>query len=339
MRREPRGSAPGIGADPDRRHGCRADRRRRTIVAHEPCPTFADQASFDAAVKAYFEEDIVKAGLQRELATRPLTSIFTPADREALAVAAASGRCERITYLSQGLRVRGFIVRPHGSGAHPTLIFLRGGGQEYGKIEAVTLLTLLAFADAGFTVVATQYRGVDGGEGKDEYGGAEVADVLSLVPVAAAEGADTQRLFVVGGSRGGMEAVLALRRGLRAKAIALRAPLTDLWASVAARPELAEVYRATMPDYDVRKKEHFDERSAIRHVAEIDAPVLLLSARQDWRVHVDSVKAFDDALAAAGKPHKLIIYERDEHQLAFHRHQWIGDVVDWFVKQGAFESQ
>lgn len=307
-----------------------------TIVAREPCPTFADQAAFDAAVKAYYEEDIIKAGLEAELAARPLTTIFTPADRDALAVAVADKRCERVTYLSEGLRVRGFIVRPHGTGSHPTLIYLRGGGMEFGKIEPVTLITLLAFADAGFTVVATQYRGVDGGEGRDEYGGAEVADVLSLVPMAKAEGADTERLFVLGGSRGGMEALLALQRGLRAKAVALRAPLTNLWAALQERPELEEMYRATMPDYDTRKREHLDERSVVTRLREITPPILLLGARQDWRVSAASVQAVADGLAHMGKPHKLVIYERDEHQLAFHHRQWIGEVVGWFASYGAF---
>lgn len=301
------------------------------ILAREPCPTLADQAAFDAAIRDYYEEDILKAGLEAELAARPLTTIFTSADREALANASTSGRCERVTYRSDGLRVKGFVVRPSAPGPHPVVIYLRGGNREYGKIEPVTLLTLLALADAGFVVVATQYRGVDEGEGDDEFGGADVNDVLSLVPLAAqVPGADTKRLYLLGGSRGGMQGVLALRKGLPAKAAAFRAPLVDMWDSLARRPDLEKQYRETMPDYDARKEEHFVERSAIKHVTELSAPILLLHGRQDWRVSLESVQAFADALKAAGKPHKLVIYEREEHQLALHRREWIAEVAAWF---------
>jgi dipeptidyl aminopeptidase/acylaminoacyl peptidase len=303
------------------------------VLERAACPVPVDDAAFVAEIDAYHREDIEQAGLGEELAARPLDTIFTAEERDRLRAAAAGGRCERVIYASGGLRVVGFVLRPPAdtAGPHPVMIWLRGGNRDFGQIGPVTLLTLLRFAEAGFVVVATQYRGVDGGEGADEFGGADVDDVLALVPLARGlPGADVERLYVLGGSRGAMQAVLALRRGLPARAVAFRAGMYDLVKSLADRPELANRWSEIMPGWDTDRAGALAERSAIRHVAELDAPVLLLHGRQDWRVDVEDAEAFAAALAAAGKPHELVVYEREEHQLVFHRDEWIAKVVDWF---------
>ena len=83
-------------------------------------------------------------------------------------------------------------------------------------------------------VVASQYRGVVGGEGLDELKGREVNDVLALVLLARSlDGADVDRLYLAGGSRGAMEGTLAMRRGLPVRAAAFRGGLFDLPSSMA----------------------------------------------------------------------------------------------------------
>jgi dipeptidyl aminopeptidase/acylaminoacyl peptidase len=307
-----------------------------TIVERAPCPGFADQTAFDAAIKAYYEEDIVTAGLTEELAARPLTSLFPAADRERFERANTAGRCERVIYKSEGLRVVGFVVRPETPGPHPVMIYLRGGSGEFGKIENVTLLTLLAFADAGFVVVATQYRGVDGGEGVHEMGGRELADVFNLRALAKTlPEANVDKLFLYGGSRGGMEGLLALRKGLAVRAAAFRAPMTDARAALAHRPDLAKPWKMFVLDFETDREAALDRLSAIKHVDALTAPILLLAGRQDWRVEVKTTEALAAALAARKRDHKLVIYEREEHQLAFHRTEWIGEVIAWFKAHGA----
>ena len=38
----------------------------------------------------------------------------------------------------------------------------------------------------------------------------------------------------------------------------------------------------------------------------------------------------------SGVEHQVIVYETDEHQLAFHRPEWLAEVVAWFAKHGAY---
>ena len=52
-------------------------------------------------------------------------------------------------------------------------------------------------------VFASQYRGADGSEGQDEYCGADVQDVLSLLDIARAHsGWDGKHSLMMGWSRG-----------------------------------------------------------------------------------------------------------------------------------------
>ena len=73
--------------------------------------------------------------------------------------------CRRITYLSDGLKVVGFMVRPADAGRrYPVIVFNRGGLLDVGKIHEMNLVDFHDLASQGFIVVASQYRGNDGGE-------------------------------------------------------------------------------------------------------------------------------------------------------------------------------
>lgn len=310
-----------------------------TILSRAPCQVDTDPRAFSRALNEYYQDDILQAKLATELAAQPLHTIFTDDENNRLAAAARDGRCERVIYSSSGLRVAGFVLRPAGPGPHPVLFWLRGGNRDFGKIEPVTLLNLKALADAGFVVVASQYRGADGGEGADEFGGADVDDVLALVPLARSQpGADVERLYLLGGSRGAMQGMLAMRRGLPVRAAAFRGGLYDLKQSLVYRPQLGALWKELMPDQKVNADQALERRSAILWAGEMRAPILILHGRQDWRARVEEAEAFGNALAKAGVKHKLVIYERDEHQLALHRTQWLSEVVQWFRAHGAFQA-
>src|SRR5712691_7115675 len=87
--------------------------------------------------------------------------------------------CLKIHYISDGLKVVGYIVRPRGTEGrrYPIIIYNRGGFLEIGKLDAWNLLDFYRLASDGFVILASQYRGNDGGEGREELGGADVNDV------------------------------------------------------------------------------------------------------------------------------------------------------------------
>ncbi|MBZ0232764.1 MAG: prolyl oligopeptidase family serine peptidase, partial [Deltaproteobacteria bacterium] len=242
-------------------------------------------------------------------------------------------------YAVGGLRVVGFVVQPPApapAGGHPVILWLRGGNRDLGKVSPFHLAHMLDLAEAGFVVVATQYRGVDGGDGQDEFGGRDVADVHALVPLARRlPGADATRLFLVGNSRGAMSGLVAMRQGLPVRAAAFRSGMYDLERTIRERPGLEQIYVEIVPEWTSDRAGALRRRSPIRWTGALRAPILVLQARQDWRTSLDGALAFHLALGETDLEHALVIYERDEHQLAFHRREWLAETVAWFRRHDA----
>src|SRR5258705_12775791 len=88
-------------------------------------------------------------------------------------------------------------------------------------------------ASAGFVVLASQYRGIDGSEGKDEVGGADLDDVMNLFPLARSLGyIDMDRIFMWVLSRGGLMTLQALKRGGPIKAAVVVGKPTETMVSI-----------------------------------------------------------------------------------------------------------
>ncbi len=249
--------------------------------------------------------------------------------------------CFRIKYLSDGLQVAGFLVKPKTiNGKAPVVIFNRGGNEEFGRITLGAILELSRFAEAGFVALASEYRGIAGSEGKDEFGGEDVHDVLNLVPLAESLGyADTKNLFIYGVSRGGMMTYLALKHGLPARAAAVVGGLADLEDEAKSRPEMEEyVYRRLMPDYDKRRQEHLEARSALRWVEKLNTPLLIQHGGADWRVQPNQSLKLAARLQELKRPHELVIYPEDDHPLTRNQPESRQRVINWFRRhtlQGA----
>ncbi len=78
-------------------------------------------------------------------------------------------------------------------------------------------------------MLAPQYRGSDGGEGKDEIGGADLNDVVAALQlIKSLDYADPRNVFPYGESRGGMMTYQAIRDGFPANAAAVFGAFTDL---------------------------------------------------------------------------------------------------------------
>jgi acetyl esterase/lipase len=161
-----------------------------------------------------------------------------------------------ITYASDGQAVRGVLIRPKAPGAKkwPAIIFNRGGNGQLGSLmdnglpcvgmntSCLDVADLYQFAKAGFVVIASDYRYQGPTVKRDEWGGVEVDDVLNLVPaLKSLDFVDPDRLYMLGLSRGGTMAYLAIKRGIPIKAAAVIGGVTDVKAWVDARPEMGIV--------------------------------------------------------------------------------------------------
>jgi dipeptidyl aminopeptidase/acylaminoacyl peptidase len=225
--------------------------------------------------------------------------------------------CRRITYMSDGLKVKGFIWKPKDTAGKklPLLIYNRGGNLEFGKLHPWSMGGFRYWVSRGFVVIASQYRGNDGGEGKEEFGGADVNDVLNLFPLAKSLGyVDMNNAFMMGASRGGMMTYIAIRRGAPINAAAISASNTDLELADKARPGFVDqIYAKLMPGFRNDPQAAMRERSAVYWADKIDVPVMIHHGGADWRVQPSQSLAIARKLQEYGKTYSLHIYENDDH--------------------------
>jgi dipeptidyl aminopeptidase/acylaminoacyl peptidase len=227
----------------------------------------------------------------------------------------------KIAYASQGLRVTGMLARPKRSGPLPSVIYNRGGYGSSGVISARQAATqLAAIADRGYLVVASQYRGNAGGEGQDEFGGGDLADVLNLIPlIDATADADPARIGMWGWSRGGLMTYLALARTERLRAAIATSAVADLADYLARRPEMQQrVFAKLLPEGGPEREAAVAARSPIRWAEKLckTTPLLVLHGSADWRVHPGQALAMATALHAAMHPLRFVLFEGADHGLA-----------------------
>jgi dipeptidyl aminopeptidase/acylaminoacyl peptidase len=239
--------------------------------------------------------------------------------------------CYKLKYISDGLNVVGFIVKPIGDGEkYPVIIFNRGGILEYTKITEETLTYLTYLSSNNYVVLASQYRGYDGGQGKNEFGGRDVNDVLNLIKLAKSlPFINPTKIVMLGFSRGGMMTYLAIKHGAEIKAAAVVGGITDLGQTYNEREEAIKMVIRELVGVD---KTEWEKRSAYYWPEKIDVPILILHGGDDQRVNVSQAKKLADKLKEAGRVHELVVFPKGDHGLNTNRYETNQKILNWFQK-------
>lgn len=237
-----------------------------------------------------------------------------------------------ISYTVSNHTVKGCVVQPkkRRKSPLPCIVYNRGGSGEFGVIKLERLFGDIAeCAKAGYMVVASQYSGNAGGEGKDEMGGNDLEDVFALYNILQEyPQADETRIGMYGISRGGMMAYMALKRAGWIKAAVTVGGVTDLFRSEQLRPEMKAVYKKM---FGGSKKEK-EKRSALHWPEQLpaDVPILLMHGSADWRVSpLDSIE-LATKLYEQRAPVRLIVFEGADHGISEYREERNRQRRRWF---------
>lgn len=292
-----------------------------------------------------------EAGADGALVTRAPCAPMRPysAEREARASAPAAAAlpdsaeysrlasvavCERLTYLSDGLRVVAILIRPASVEGKqlPLVVFAHGSTAQRGALPERILEWQARLVDRGYVVIAPQYRGGGGSEGRDEFGGADVHDVLNVFPLAAGLGyVDMRNVFMHGHSRGGAMVYLALKAGAPLRAAAVTSGVADFAARTRFTPWVRDsVDRVLMPDFDRRQEEHYRERSAVNWPERLTVPLLIMHGTADDRVPPASALSLAERLQQLNRPYELVMMAGGNHDLSARRAEVEARIAAWF---------
>ncbi len=216
----------------------------------------------------------------------------------------------KFSYLSDGFTVLAYIAAPKDyleqPAPYPVLVYNRGGHADYGAVEAILPASLAIHLQA--VVVASQYRETHEGTGKDEFGGADLRDVLQLLDfIDQCAFADRDRIVMMGESRGSIMTFEVLRMDTRVKASIVTGSVPDLAAVYDWRGQTVKnmlKYRVGGSPEEVPAE--YEKRSALLWADEIEVPLLVFHTEDDTRAPIAPVDAFVALLEEQGKDVRYI---------------------------------
>jgi dipeptidyl aminopeptidase/acylaminoacyl peptidase len=169
------------------------------------------------------------------------------------------------------------------------------------------------YAAAGYAVLSVNPRGSTsyGAEFANlihhAYPGQDYDDLMSAVDAAVAQGfADPDRLFVTGGSGGGVLTAWIVGKTNRFRAAATQKPVIDWSSFVLTADGPAFFSRYWFGHYPWEDPQGFWARSPLSLVGNVQTPTLVVVGSEDYRTPVSEAEQYYTALQLRGVPTALV---------------------------------
>ncbi|MED3726839.1 prolyl oligopeptidase family serine peptidase [Priestia filamentosa] len=237
-----------------------------------------------------------------------------------------------LTYPSDELKIKGYLLKPKGTeGNWPILVYNRGGHGHYSQINEERLAYLASWANRGYVVIASQYRGNGGSEGTETYGGQDIHDVINLLNYAESlPYTDESHKVALGYSRGGMMTYLLMKNNIKFDAVVVKSGITDMFQFYDQRgPKMKEVLNQIVgPPQE--SKDAYRSRSVVYWPDKVNSPLLLLHGTNDKLVHYTQAEKLVKKLQDKSKEVKLVIYPNGDHPLSQYERETDAEIQNWF---------
>lgn len=244
-----------------------------------------------------------------------------------------------LTYLSDGLKIKGFLLKPkdlHNQSNDnntplPAIIYNRPGIGDSHKITEDTLAFLSILPAHGYLVTATQYRGNGGSEGRESYLDKDVNDVLNIISLTRSlPYVDKKRLGILGFSRGAAVTYLLLKQQIAVKAACVMGCATDFVDAYRCLPHYKPFLQAMFHGTPETAREEYTKRSPLYWPEKINVPLLIIQGTDDHHVPIHQVHQLAKKLRDLDKPHELIVYPEGDHTLDQFREDKDQRILNWF---------
>jgi dipeptidyl aminopeptidase/acylaminoacyl peptidase len=245
-------------------------------------------------------------------------------DAQKQSIATFSRRVIVFIYPSDGLKIKGLISFIPDPQNHPLIVLLRGGNRIFGIPNPGSDL----MCPEQYTVISTMYRG-GVSEGIDEFGGKDVDDVKNLINfIPELEGKfglnfQNKKMFLLGGSRGGLQMFLALARfpdlQIRFSKIVSLSGMLDMRQCMANRFDMEEMF---IKDFGLEKgineEEWINKRDPLLTITQLnqELPILIIQGTEDNRINLEQGYKMVKKLQSAGKDVTYWEIENGNHCLS-----------------------
>lgn len=239
--------------------------------------------------------------------------------------------------------IQGWIVTPPNfdpSKKYPFILEIHGGPfSSYGSVYSAEIQ---AFAAAGYVVLysnprgSTSYGAEFGNLIHHDYPNHDYDDLMSGVDAVIEKGyIDSDKLFVTGGSGGGVLTAWIVGKTDRFKAAVVAKPVIN-WASFVLYADGA----AFFSKYWFGKKpwedpESYFKRSPLNYVANVTTPTMLLTGEEDYRTPIAESEQFYTALKLEGVETTMVRIPGASHGIANRPSNLIAKIAGilaWFEK-------
>ncbi|MGD1890001.1 MAG: prolyl oligopeptidase family serine peptidase [Cyclobacteriaceae bacterium] len=255
------------------------------------------------------------------------------------------GKVEEIRYASSadGREVQGWLVYPPDfdeSEKYPLLLEIHGGPfANYGyRFSAEMQL----YAADGYVVLYTNPRGSTsygeefGNLIHHNYPGEDYDDLISGVDAVIQRGfIDEERLFVTGGSGGGVLSSWIVGKTDRFAAAVVAKPVINWYSFVLTSDAYPFFSKYWFPGKPWDNTEHYMQRSPISLVGNVTTPTMLLTGESDYRTPISETEQYYQALKLQGVETAMVRIPGASHGIANRPSHLISKVLHvlaWFEK-------
>jgi len=257
------------------------------------------------------------------------------------------GEVKEIVYPSSidGEEIQGWYILPpnyDSSKTYPLILEIHGGPNlAYGPVFTAELQRMAA---EGYVVFYDNHRGSTGygerfalllqGKYSSEY---DFSDHMSGVDALIEKGiADPERLFITGGSAGGIASAYAIGLTNRFKAAVVAKPVINWLSKVLTADSGLYQIPFQFPGKPWDNVEHYWKRSPLSLVGNVTTPTMLITGVEDKRTPMSETEQFYQALKIQKVDSVLVKVPGSPHGIAS---KPVENILAWFKKYDSVQSQ
>lgn len=255
------------------------------------------------------------------------------------------GKAEEIRYKSSydGREIQGWIVKPPDfdpDKKYPLLLEIHGGPfANYGDRFSAEIQL---YAAAGYVILyanprgSTSYGQEFGNLIHHNYPGQDYDDLMSGVDAVIEKGyIDEDRLYVTGGSGGGVLTAWIIGKTDRFRAAVVAKPVINWYSFVLTSDFPAVFYKYWFPGFPWNYRDHYMDRSPISLVRNVKTPTMLLTGEDDYRTPISETEQYYTALKLQKTEAVMVRIPGASHGIAARPSNMmskVAHILEWFDK-------